>query len=314
MVAMIPGGHLSEDIAGRVTAQLQRDYPPGALSWVNGLTWTGPARVPVTQIDRTTGDTEWSAAEAGKAKLQVMTKRIMAGWHKPVVLVRRPGSLRLFAVDGHSRVIASARAGQPVTAYIGTARTAHGGWEQAHARQLASDTGGIGLAFTEQLHPRVAAGNSNGGQFGSHGIGSTQRATKARTAMQRPPESPEPPADVTRIRALRLQAWESRRAARQILAKAAVLVKLRDGYAAGNLTAAGAPVKHMPAVAKKKAAATRAQKNPATVAKKKAGPSVRGAAKARVIAGLNGQITQLHHAARGLIVSANRLDAQANGL
>jgi hypothetical protein len=300
------------DIAAKVTAQLARDYPPGALGWVSTLTWTGPTRVPVTQIDRTTGATDWKAAAADKAKLQVMGKRIMAGWRKPVVLIRRPGSARLFAVDGHSRALASAAQGQPVTAYVGTATTPHGAWEKAHDRQLASEPTGVDLAFTEQLHPRVPSGHRNGGQFGSRGIGSTQATVKTRAAMQRPPEPPEPPADVARIRALRLQAWEDRQAARLILAKAAALTKLRDGYAAGNLTASGAPVKHMSSVAKKKAALTRAQKNPKTTTTKKAG--VKGAAKARVIAGLNGQITQLRGAARGLLVSASRLDAQANGL
>jgi 2'-5' RNA ligase len=142
------------DIAAKVTAQLARDYPPGALSWVSSLAWTGPVKVPVTQIDRTTGTTDWAAAAADKAKLQVMGKRIMAGWRKPVVLIRRPGSARLFAVDGHSRALASAAQGQPVTAYVGTATTAHGPWEQVHSRQLANDATAVDLASTPGLTSR----------------------------------------------------------------------------------------------------------------------------------------------------------------
>src|ERR1035441_6405778 len=91
-------------IADRVKAQLQRDYPPGALSWVDDLAWSGPVRVPLAQIDKTSGDTEWSAAAADKLKLQRFQKRIAAGWRKPVVLVRSPGSSRMFAVDGHTRI------------------------------------------------------------------------------------------------------------------------------------------------------------------------------------------------------------------
>jgi hypothetical protein len=132
-----------DDIAARVTAQLQRDYPPGALSWISGLSWTGPVQVPVTQIDRTHGDTDWQAAAADKAKLQVMRKRIGAGWKKPVILVRAKGAARLFAVDGHSRVLSCEALGLPVTAYIGTASAAHGGWEVAHDRQLANDSGSV---------------------------------------------------------------------------------------------------------------------------------------------------------------------------
>jgi 2'-5' RNA ligase len=138
----------SVTIADRVKAQLQRDYPPNALSWVASLSWTGPASVPAGQIDRTTGDTEWSAAAADKAKLQRMRTRISAGWKKPVILIRRPGQRLLFSMDGHSRILACAALGVPVTAYIGTAKTAHGEWERTHARQLAGDGAAIDLSAT----------------------------------------------------------------------------------------------------------------------------------------------------------------------
>jgi 2'-5' RNA ligase len=142
------------DIAAKVTAQLQRDYPPGALSWVSSLKWAGPVRVPVTQIDRTTGTTDWAAAAANKAKLALFRTKIGAGFRKPVILIRHPGSARLFAVDGHSRVIASADLHLPVAAYVGTASTAHGPWEQAHSRQLANGGAAIDLASTPGLTSR----------------------------------------------------------------------------------------------------------------------------------------------------------------
>lgn len=124
-------------VADRVKAQLQRDYPPGALSWVDSLAWgKGPVQVPLNQIDRTTGDTEWSAAAANKVKIATMAKRISAGWRKPVILIRRPGTRLLFAVDGHSRILACTAISQPVTAWVGTAQTATGPWMQTHRRQL----------------------------------------------------------------------------------------------------------------------------------------------------------------------------------
>lgn len=136
----------STSIADRVTEQLKRDYPPGGLKWVAGLAWTGPTSVPLAQIDRTRGDTDWNAAAADKAKLQSFRKRIAAGWRKPVVLIRTPGSRLLFAMDGHTRILASTPLNVPVTAYIGTAASAHGPWEAFHSRQLASDLPALELS------------------------------------------------------------------------------------------------------------------------------------------------------------------------
>lgn len=120
-------------VADRVKAQLQRDYPPGALGWVDGLTWSGPVRVPLDQIDRNAGD--WSAAR-GKRKVALFARRIAAGWRKPVVLVKTPGRRLTYAVDGHTRISACAQIGQPVTAWVGTAKTEHGDWERTHHKQL----------------------------------------------------------------------------------------------------------------------------------------------------------------------------------
>lgn len=120
-------------VADRVKAQLARDYPPGALSWVDGLSWRGPIRVPLAQIDRSAGD--WSAS-ADKRKVATFAKRIAAGWRKPVCLIRAKGAQGLFAADGHTRILASAAIGQPVTAWIGTAKTEHGEWEHTHSKQL----------------------------------------------------------------------------------------------------------------------------------------------------------------------------------
>jgi ParB-like nuclease domain len=120
-------------IADRVKAQLERDYPPGALSWVDSLSWQGPVNVPLTQIDRNAGD--WSAAD-DKRKVAAFAKRIGAGWKKPVVAIRRPGQRLLYLVDGHSRAAACMQIGQPVTAWVGTSKTATGAWQSTHRKQL----------------------------------------------------------------------------------------------------------------------------------------------------------------------------------
>lgn len=137
--------------ADQVKRQLARDYPPGALSWVDSLTWTGPVQVPVGQVDRSTGTAEWSAAAKDTAKLALFRHKIAGGFRKPIVLVRTPGGGKLFAVDGHSRTLACTALRIPVTAWVGTAATAHGPWEQAHSRQLANDREG---AVIELVGPK----------------------------------------------------------------------------------------------------------------------------------------------------------------
>ena len=130
------GSTAAPGIADKVRAQLLGDYPSSALSWIDGIRWTGPAQVPVSQVDRTAGTTDWSAAAKDRAKLALFQHKIAGGFRKPVVLIRRPGNPKLFAVDGHTRVLACMALGVPVAAWVGTAATAHGPWEVAHARQL----------------------------------------------------------------------------------------------------------------------------------------------------------------------------------
>jgi ParB-like chromosome segregation protein Spo0J len=89
--------------------------------------------VPVNQLDRNAGD--WSAAR-DKRKVAAFAKRIAAGWAKPCVAIRRPGTRLLYLVDGHTRAAACAQIGQPLTAWVGTADSAHGAWESAHRKQF----------------------------------------------------------------------------------------------------------------------------------------------------------------------------------
>ena len=128
-----------QSTADRVLAQLGGDYPPAALSWVRGLTWTGPVQVPTSQLDRSATSPEWAAAAADKTKLAQFKQRINGGFRKPVILVRTPGKRLLYVVDGHTRATACQALGIPVTAFIGTAATATGGWVGFHSKQLAGD-------------------------------------------------------------------------------------------------------------------------------------------------------------------------------
>jgi 2'-5' RNA ligase len=130
-------------VAERVKAQLAGDYPPGALAWVDDLSWSGPARVPMDQVDRNSGD--WSAAD-DKRKVAAFARRIAAGWHKPVVAIRRPGTRLLYLVDGHTRAAACAQIGQPLTAYIGAAKSATGPWLKIHSRQLSNDLAALEMS------------------------------------------------------------------------------------------------------------------------------------------------------------------------
>jgi hypothetical protein len=411
-----------DDIAARVTAQLQRDYPPGALSWITGLSWAGPQQVPVTQIDRTHGDTDWQAAAADKAKLQAFRKRIAAGWRKPVVLVRSPGGARLFAVDGHSRILSCEALGQPVTAYVGTAKTAAGPWTSLHSRQLPADPavdlsaqtagysvtpsplgrpGGPGLwfkgwklpdyvenvargimqggmadksmaiataiaackrwaagggkvtpevraaaakaiaewealkaaapgtpshqhandlpaldlagTFTEQLHPRVPAGQGGGGRFGSKGGPLTAKARARNTPVTAPVHAPMTGTSLTQAQQLRYQASQDRHLARQVLVKVAGLQRVRASYIAGKTTATGAPVNPAKSAAAKKAAATRAAA-PGAAAKASAAAKKGASSRKATVAKMTRQIRTLKGDARALLSAANHLDAQAAGL
>jgi hypothetical protein len=119
-----------------VRLQLARDYPPGALAWVDDLQWVAnPVQVPTSQLDRSDSDPNWKLAGADKRKIASMVSAMRSGARKPIVVVRRPGTKLLRLVDGHSRALASIALGRPVTAWVGTAKTDQGPWDQLHSRQ-----------------------------------------------------------------------------------------------------------------------------------------------------------------------------------
>lgn len=122
--------------AQEVKLQLARDYPAGALAWVDDIQWTAqPQMVPLRQVDMTDADPNWAPAAKDRLKVAAFIARIRSGTRKPIVLIRTPGPGKLRAVDGHTRALASAALGQPVTAWVGTAKTATGPWDDVHSRK-----------------------------------------------------------------------------------------------------------------------------------------------------------------------------------
>jgi len=121
--------------AQEVKLQLARDYPPGSLGWIDEVQWRPqPVMVPTRQINRD-GDPNWALAAKDKAKVAAFIARIRSGINKPVVLVKTPGSKLMRAVDGHTRILSCIALGQPVAAWVGTAKTDTGDWDLVHQRK-----------------------------------------------------------------------------------------------------------------------------------------------------------------------------------
>jgi HK97 family phage portal protein len=115
-----------------VYAQLARNFPPSALSWVRDAEWEGPVRVPEDHIDMADRD-QWNASHDGtvpKYQAKLRRKQANGGHLKPVILIRRPGSDRDLIADGHHRVLASLAEGEMPWAYIGRVKTDKGPWDQ----------------------------------------------------------------------------------------------------------------------------------------------------------------------------------------
>lgn len=214
------------------------------------------------------------------------------------------------------------KGGHVTPATMAKAAAAVADWEKlkakAKAHAHANDSPAIDLAgtFTEQLHPRVPAGQGGGGRFGSKGGPLTAKARARSTPVTAPVHAPMTGASLTQAQQLRYQASQDRHLARQVLVKVASLQRIRAGYIAGKLTAAGAPVKPVSAAASaaaKKAAATR-KAAPGAAAKASAAAKKGASTKKATVARMTRQIRTLKGDARALLSAANHLDAQAAAL
>lgn len=149
----------------QVIAQLEDDYPPGALEWVRHATWSGPHLVPLDQInwsDRHTWTAYKQPVRVGGFVDTLNRKEAKGKRLKPVIMVARPGQDELDITDGHHRSIAQLLAGVSgqgqagVWAYTAQVDKAAGPWDEMHSRQLkASSKGGTGHMPGPDAPPQV---------------------------------------------------------------------------------------------------------------------------------------------------------------
>jgi phage-related protein (TIGR01555 family) len=123
----------SKNIALAVKHQMEDDYPPELLEWVEAGDWEGPRRVPVSKVNYI-GKEKWSASH-DPAHVEVMRNRITQGIEKPVILAKEPNSAKLFIVDGHHRALAYEQLGKPLKAYIVKVPSDGGPWRSLHSKQ-----------------------------------------------------------------------------------------------------------------------------------------------------------------------------------
>jgi HK97 family phage portal protein len=139
-LSALPVTEASDGTANRVHAQLAADFPPGSIAWVkDGVTWSGPKRVPLDQVD-TSNRSDWNASSApGKvAKLRKrLRKKLAAGEQpKPVVLVRTEDGGKWKIADGHHRFLAAEAEGMDsIFAFTGRVDGKSGAWRTMAAAQ-----------------------------------------------------------------------------------------------------------------------------------------------------------------------------------
>lgn len=122
--------------AEHVMNQMRRNYPENALGWMRDARWVGPVQVPLDRIDFDDRDS-W-AADHDKARVKHFAKRIKRGEAHlhPVVAVQEPGGDNIKVIDGHHRVLAYEKLGQPVKAYVGFVDSDGGPWDETHVHQF----------------------------------------------------------------------------------------------------------------------------------------------------------------------------------
>lgn len=122
-----------EVLRKQIRDQLARDYPPNALAWISNVTWSSATLVPLASFDL--HDVKNWPTWQDKAKIKFFTERITAGWSKPIVSVKVPGTRYLDPIDGHTRLGVCWRLRRPVLSWVGKAHTVHGPWEGMHRQQ-----------------------------------------------------------------------------------------------------------------------------------------------------------------------------------
>jgi uncharacterized protein len=123
----------ADPVAESVYQQLLEDYPPSALQWVRSARWSGPADVPLDDIDFREMST-WRAAKEPE-RVARFKEKIEEGKKKPIVLVRKPDGDEMFVADGHHRATAYYQLEQPARAFIADVDEDAGPWDEMHSSQ-----------------------------------------------------------------------------------------------------------------------------------------------------------------------------------
>jgi hypothetical protein len=153
-------------VAERVREQLDEDYAPAAVKWVDAAVWSGPTAVELDRIDYS-NENDWRASREPE-KVAKFAKKIRRGKMKPIILVLKPGNTKYTIIDGHHRALAYRKLGIPVMAYCGEVPRDAGPWDEMHASQRQPVT----------QYAKDAAGHEHkgkgpgGGQFTGDGSGS----------------------------------------------------------------------------------------------------------------------------------------------
>lgn len=133
-VTGIPGANKGSTVTA-VKELMLSNFPQNALTWVDRADWSGPAPVPLADIDFDDEDT-W-AAHHQSSKVDDFKAQIEAGkTPHPAIMVKEPGDPKLKVVDGHHRTLAYKALGKPVPAYIGRVAADEKAWEETHSSQL----------------------------------------------------------------------------------------------------------------------------------------------------------------------------------
>lgn len=148
--------------AAKVYEIAAEDYPASAIAWMHHAHWKGPVNVPLGHVDWEPDGMEGNDPD----HVQDFVKKLKAGKKlKPVILVKTPGSDKLYLADGHHRYLASAEMGKPVRAYVATVNQTHGGWETMHSAQQKTRPGNAAtlskaaVNYRDATDPKRECGN-----------------------------------------------------------------------------------------------------------------------------------------------------------
>jgi len=128
-------GRSADAIALReqVYQQMLRKFPPDSIAWVRQVRWSGPAQVPLSDID-STGRDSWRASHE-PAGVEEHRRKEASGTARPIVLVQPPGG-RKTIVDGHHRFLGAEQNGQSaILAWTASVPAATGPWTETHSSQ-----------------------------------------------------------------------------------------------------------------------------------------------------------------------------------